>query len=294
MPIDIICPGCRTRFKVNDKFAGQKGPCPKCKTVIQIPAAGEEVVVHAPDQFGPKDSKGVGVLKPISRSDARVSPVMIVGIISAVFVVLICALLMRGMEEIPAWILGFGALVLAPPLVWAGYTFLRDDELEPHRGRYLAIRVAVCSVVYAVLWGAYVWLPSLVFDLGPLELFHLLFILPPIMIVGGLAAFASLDLDFGTGVIHYGFYLLVTVALSFIMGLSLLGTPAENEQPRQGEPQPVSLRRDAAATISAARRRSHDRRRPRGIPAGVPLGLICGPNGLEPIGSAFPRGSVLQ
>lgn len=225
MPIDITCPGCRTRFKVSDKFAGQKGPCPKCKTVIQIPAKGEEVVVHAPEQFGPKDRTGVAVLKPISRQEAKVTPVMLVTVISAVFVVFIGALMLRSVEEIPAWVLGLGAFVLAPPCVWAGYSFLRDDELEPHRGRYLLIRVMACSVVYALLWGAYVWIPWFAFSLDTLELFHLLFIVPPIVVVGGLAAFASLDLDFGTGVIHYGFYLLVTLTLCLVMGLNLLGTP---------------------------------------------------------------------
>lgn len=221
MPIDVTCPGCRTRFKVNDKFAGQKGPCPKCKTVIQIPGKEDEVVVHAPQEYGPKTASGVGVLKPISREETKMSATMVVGIISGVFLVLIAALLLRDLGEKPGWLLGLGAFLLAPPLVWSGYAFLRDDELEPHRGRYLAIRVLVCSVVYTALWGVYVYLPR-VFYLDQLELFHLLFIVPPILIMGAFAAFATLDLDFGTGLIHYSFYLLVTVMLCFVMGLDLL------------------------------------------------------------------------
>ncbi|MFW6168932.1 MAG: hypothetical protein ACODAD_00480 [Planctomycetota bacterium] len=221
MPIDVTCPGCRTRFKVNDKFAGQKGPCPKCKTVIQIPGKGEEVVVHAPEEYGPKNASGVGVLKPISREETKLTAAMVVGIISGVFVVLIAALLLRGLDKIPAWLLGLGAFLVAPPLVWAGYAFLRDNDLEPHRGRYLAIRVLACSLVYALLWGAYVYLPR-VFYLEELAVFHLLFIVPPILVVGGFAAFAALDLDFGTGLIHYSFYLLVTATLCFVMGLNLL------------------------------------------------------------------------
>ncbi|MGM0489500.1 MAG: hypothetical protein ACQESR_22405 [Planctomycetota bacterium] len=196
--------------------------------MIQIPGKEDEVVVHAPEQYGPKTASGVAVLKPISREETKMSAVMVVGIISGVFLVLIAALLLRGLEEIPAWLLGLGAFLLAPPVVWSGYAFLRDDELEPHRGRYLAIRVLACSVVYSLLWGAYVYLPR-VFYLDELEVFHLLFIMPPILIVGAFAAFAALDLDFGTGLIHYSFYLLVTVTLCFVMGLDLLkltGPPA--------------------------------------------------------------------
>lgn len=243
MPIDITCPGCRTRFKVSEKFAGQKGPCPKCKTVIQIPAKGEEVVVHAPEGFGPKNAAGVAVLKPIARKETKVTPVMLVGVVSSIFVVLLVALLLRGMKPIAPWILGLGAFAVAPPVVWAGYAFLRDQELEAHRGRYLAIRVSICSAVYALLWAVYAWLPGLAFHLDTLELFHLLFIIPPIAAVGGLAALATLDLDFGTGVLHYGFYLLVTVLLCFVIGLDLLGSGQETAPPAAGQgPAPVVIR----------------------------------------------------
>ena len=40
-------------------------------------------------------------------------------------------------------VLGIGAVLLAPPLVLAGYSFLRDDELEPYSGRALWIRAGV-------------------------------------------------------------------------------------------------------------------------------------------------------
>ena len=68
MPIKVICPGCTKRFTVSEKFAGQKGPCPHCKAEIKIPeVAEEEVVIHAPENFGPKDAGGRAVLKPIER-----------------------------------------------------------------------------------------------------------------------------------------------------------------------------------------------------------------------------------
>jgi hypothetical protein len=227
MAIDVICPGCHTRFKVSDKFAGKQGPCPKCKTVIKIPEKGDEVVVHVPEDYGPKDSRGRAVLKPIARKETFVSLPMAIGIGGAVLVVLVAALLMRGFEDgVPVAVLAFGAIVLAPPLVLGGYTFLRDDELEPHRGLSLCIRVGICSLAYVVLWAAYAWLPGLAFHLDELELFHLLFLVPPLVVAGATAAFASLDLDFGSALIHYGMYLLVTLSLCLLMGVSLLGTTA--------------------------------------------------------------------
>ena len=45
MPIQVTCPKCFTRFSVSEKFAGKKGPCPKCKSEITVPDVGEEVVV---------------------------------------------------------------------------------------------------------------------------------------------------------------------------------------------------------------------------------------------------------
>ena len=95
MPISVVCTGCKKRFSVSEKFAGQKGPCPSCKAIIQIPAKAEEVVIHAPEEAGPKDSQGKAVLKPILREETRFNPK-----IAAAVGVTIIALF------IAAWIIG--------------------------------------------------------------------------------------------------------------------------------------------------------------------------------------------
>src|SRR5262245_13698414 len=95
MPIDITCPGCKTRFQVSEQFAGKKGPCPKCKTVITIPTLAEKVVVHAPESFGPKDSAGKAVLKPITRTETKLSIPFIVSIVVGVLGVMIGAIVVR-------------------------------------------------------------------------------------------------------------------------------------------------------------------------------------------------------
>src|SRR6476620_5372965 len=94
MAIDVTCPGCKTRFQVSDKFAGKKGPCPKCKTVITIPKKEDEIVIHAPEQSGPTDSKGVAVLKPLTRVETTLSPVTIGAIAGAVITTLLIALML--------------------------------------------------------------------------------------------------------------------------------------------------------------------------------------------------------
>lgn len=221
MAIPVVCPGCKKSFNVSDKFAGKQGPCPQCKTIIQVPAKGEEIVVHAPEGFGPKDTKGRAVLKPIARKETKVSPRLTAIILGAIVVVLGAAWMFRSPTgDVPTLLLVFGALALAPPLAWAGYTFLRDDELEPFRGRELWLRVGICSAVYAALWGLVALVTGYVLGGAEVEVIHMVFIAPVMVGIGAFGAFASLDFEFSTAAVHCALYLLITIALRLILGLS--------------------------------------------------------------------------
>jgi len=221
MPITVVCPGCHKRFKVSDEHAGKKGPCPKCKTVIKVPDEKDEVVLHGPEHFGPKDTSGRAVLKPIERTETKVSPLLTAIIIVTILLTLGIAWLFRpdDPKDVAVPLLAIGAIVLAPALAWAGYTFLRDDELEPHQGAELWIRVGACAAVYAILWGLVVLVRGYVFEGETFEIVHMVVILPIMVAIGSFAAYASLDLEFDTAAIHYGMYLGVTVILRLIMGL---------------------------------------------------------------------------
>lgn len=170
------------------------------------------------------------MLKPIEREEVEASPVAVVGIVGAIIVAVIVAIVLRMQFPQPEeatsvqpatlwWILFAGAIVLAPPLVLAGYWFLREEELEPHRGSELAIRVCICATIYAALWGGYALLKAKVFPNAPPEMFHFIFIGPVFLGAGGAAGFATLDLEFGNGAIHYAFYLLITVLFCFMIGV---------------------------------------------------------------------------
>jgi hypothetical protein len=221
MPIPVICPGCKAAFQVSDKFAGKKGPCPKCKTIITIPEASPEIVIHAPKPEGPTDSTGRPVFTPILRQDTVLSQTAIFALVAAVVTVLLVAIVvgLATKGHPPLFMLVLGAVGLAPPLSLAGYAMLRDQESVPYRGMTLWLRIAITSLVYVLLWGLYPWIPSWYFGDPPYELYSLLFIVPIMLGIGGLAAYAALDLEFGTAVLHYAFYLAVTVILSMLAGV---------------------------------------------------------------------------
>ncbi len=104
-----------------------------------------------------------------------------------------------------------------------GYSFLRNQELEPYRGGELLVRVAICSAVYAGLWAA-IWGMKhfLAGSDGTLETFQMLIMAIPPVVIGSLTALSSLDLDFGSGFFHYALYVAVCVLLRLTMGLTAL------------------------------------------------------------------------
>ncbi|MEM7457621.1 MAG: hypothetical protein AAF456_25045 [Planctomycetota bacterium] len=239
MSIPVTCPGCLTRFKVSDKFAGKQGPCPKCKKTIQIPDKSEAVVVHAPT-VGPTDTSGRPVLKPISREDTKLSTVQIVLIVVIIVGFFLSALLTRMMieeNEFPDWLVWLAAFAIAPPVVYGSYTFLRDQELGSFIGRDLWLRVLGCSAAYALLWFAMplAKIAFLTYGLGA-------WITAIIIMIAAGAAVAMLivDLDYLMGLVHFGLYLGVCLLMRLIAGIGVLpgmlqqnggGNPGEQVDP---------------------------------------------------------------
>jgi hypothetical protein len=213
------------RFQVADKFAGQKGPCPKCKTVITIPKKEDEVVIHAPEhsEAGAIGAGGRHALKTYKRSDTKFQPLVFTGVIGFVLVALLVTLVLRSMGDISIAMTAAGAILLGPPLAWAGYTFLRDAELEAYVGVPLILRSLACGLVYALLWGIFMFLGGRFFgdDFAKgLEIWQMVALIVPIFAAGTLAAYASFDLEPGSAFFHCALYFAVTVMLRLVAGLS--------------------------------------------------------------------------
>ena len=225
MSIRVTCPSCHARFNVSDQFAGRSGPCPKCKTTIQIPDKSEEVVVHAPDNFGPTDSKGRAVLKPIFREEAKFSWVQASLIGMSVVLGFAVALVLRFSIEDPANfplpVLIVGAFALAPPLGWAAYACLHNRELEAYSGMELWLRILASGAVFAILWVLFpVTLYALNADEYTMAISSILLV--GMLLLGGGAAMVAFDYDYLMGVLHCGMYLLVVLLLRFVAGLDFI------------------------------------------------------------------------
>jgi hypothetical protein len=265
MPIQVVCPSCKTSFKVSDQFAGKQGPCPKCKAPIRIPkpevasaappaapakqegkANGQppakpgakaaaptpamaplEVKIHEADVSGPKTSTGRPVIKPILRKETNVQMVPIIMIAGGTLLAFAAAWLLRKPLAQQVGLRAVGLLLISPALTMGGYWFLRNDELEPYRGRALWLRGALCALVYAALWGAYLLLPA---DAATAA-WSWIYLAPPFFLIGAGAAYATLDLDMENAFFHYCFYVLVTMALGYAAALHMPWQPVTRPRP---------------------------------------------------------------
>jgi hypothetical protein len=224
MPIQVICPGCKAEFKVSDKFAGKQGPCPKCKAPITIPTlpAEEAVQIHAPDEAvagssATKTKTGHPLSKPLLRQETKVRIGPTVAIVLGIVAALASAWFGAKIFQEQLAIRCAALVVISIPITAAGYTFLREEELEPYRGLELWLRATICAVVYAGLWCGFYFVPA---DLTK-TLYNWFFLAPPFLLVGAGTGLACFDLDFGSGFFHYSFYVLLTLALGFLCGLSM-------------------------------------------------------------------------
>jgi len=218
-----------TRFDVSDKFAGKEGPCPKCKKVILVPGKEAEVVIHAPDNFGPKDQSGRAVLKPIFRKQSKVTPLSLTIIGVTIVGLLLGALIFRlafSKDGLPGTstdiviqlIVALGSIAVAVPVAFGGYSFLRDQDKGAFSGKELWIRVAICSLSYGLLWAS-MWVSSYAFtgfNAGA-WLSGMIFMLA----MGAVFFMYIFEIDYLLSLVHFGLYFAFCLLLRFLAGLGL-------------------------------------------------------------------------
>ena len=223
MPINVVCTGCMKRFQVADAHAGKTGPCPSCQKPINIPRPEDEVVIQEPENFGPTGTSGRQVLKPVAREDTQLSVLQWILIAAGVVAVVVTAFVLRGRLGEPGeyvWLLAAGSLLVGFPVSIAGYSFLRDAELESYQGTSLFLRAAICALVYTAIWGLYAWTPQF-FYIEDIEAIHAAFFLVPFCCIAAIAPLVTFDLDYTFALIHCGLFVITTALLGNIIGITL-------------------------------------------------------------------------
>jgi hypothetical protein len=175
----------------------------------------KEVKIHGPEEEAALPGRAptapiVFVEHPISKVAYAAVAIGAVATMLLAFV----ARLAWGPGQAPAWLLAATAGIVAMPCAWLGYEIVRDRNLEPYHGRSLLFRTAICGAVYALLWAVKGFLPpELTNDMWPW-----VYLAPPFLVAGAVAALATLDLDWGTGVAHYSLYVMFTALLRWLAG----------------------------------------------------------------------------
>lgn len=225
MAIDVTCPGCFKRFQVSDRYAGMKGPCPACNTIINIPK--ETVKIQEPDEFqsGGKTIKGRAILKPLDRHVAVIGGrEWALMAISVVGVFALTMLVERFSSSIGLWgvraIATLGTLGVAFGTSIFGYILLRSgDELEYHEGPELFKRAGACAGIYTLLC---ILFEMLIYYVGAQGTIFVWLYLVPFVALGIIAAAGLFDLDFSMATAHYFIFFFAMMILRWAIGYQWL------------------------------------------------------------------------
>jgi hypothetical protein len=239
MAINVVCPGCLKRFQVNDRFAGAKGPCPNCNTVINIPKAA--VKIHGAEEFeqGGKTATGKLILKPISRLNMDFDPVY-AGFCAIIVLAVYGLTLFFGSlitsVAVRDFIGGVGVFLLAFPLSLFGYQVLRDrEQLFMLTGYDLYKKTAISAIIYAVLW---ILFETFIWQISADVIFTWIYF-AAFACVAMLVTHAVLDINVGSSLLHYLIFSITILILRGTLGLGWLWIATETLRKSSAPPPPI-------------------------------------------------------
>lgn len=218
MAIRVICPGCITSFEVDDRFAGQKGPCPKCGHTIEIPK--EKLIVHEPDMImdggKPRRAQAGHDARPImQRRFIYTGRQVFWGIMITLGAMALTYLVGAAGLPLVSKIYGIiGVFLIAFPLAEFGYTLIRDDnDLEMFLGNERHWRSLRTALVFGASWLVFEAFVYYVKATGPLTCLYLLIF----GAIGAIGALIFFDCNYGKALLVYSVF-----AVAAIIGRGLL------------------------------------------------------------------------
>ncbi len=211
MAIRVICPGCMTSFEVDDRFAGKKGPCPKCGHIIEIPK--EKLVIHAPDEVVTegKTKKMLGQdARPIlQRRFAYTGKQVFWSVLGTLGVISLLFLIGSAHNKALSSIVGAVAVfAIAFPICDFGYMLIRDEnDLEMFLGNERHRRAFFTSLIFGLSWLIFEGFVAFLGNQGAVTCLYMVVI----GAVGAIGAMLFFDCNYGKAFLVYLMFMFAAV-----------------------------------------------------------------------------------
>lgn len=221
MAIDVICPGCHKRFQVSDDFAGKKGPCPACKTTIEIPKLEDVVVIHERETTA---SGAPAKLESIQRKQSTVGKselfLAIGALLAGLIITLVGRIQLPEVDPNPLFItkiLAGGLLGISSSLL--GHIVLRGQDDGSIYDRKALLKGTVIGLVYALIWRIQVLISDgfLVQD-GNVILPAVIILSIAFMVVTTFIPMFVFDFEYQQGLTHVALFICSLAVYSLILG----------------------------------------------------------------------------
>ena len=220
MAIDVICPGCHKRFQVSDQFAGQKGPCPGCKTIIQIPKLEDVVVVHERETTS---SGAPAKLNSIRRQHTTAGKSELLCASGALLAGLLSTILVRFLSETKPNP-GFFTTLLIGSLLGSstsllGNIVLRGQDNGSNNGRKTIVRACLVGVIYTVIWRMLVLLSDgLLVEDGSVILPAVIILAIALTAISTFLPMFVFDFEYQQGLVHVALFISSLAIYSLVLG----------------------------------------------------------------------------
>lgn len=221
MAIDVICPGCHKRFQVSDQYAGQKGPCPGCKTIIEIPKLEDVVVVHERETTA---SGTPAKLNSIRRQRTTVGKSELLCAFGALVAGLLFTVLARfGLTETHPHP-GFLTTVLIGSLLGVSFSLLgnivlRGQDNGNNYGRTTLLRACLVGVIYTGIWRLLVLISDgLLVEDGIVILPAVIILAIALTVITTFLPMFVFDFEYQQGLVHVAMFISSLAIYSLILG----------------------------------------------------------------------------